>query len=175
MLFIKYSTRWIEKAQNWWMKFFKGGKKMKWHIFLLSNKLKMVTLSHYCQAASVWFSLKSQVQDQHAFGVRSKTVHVWLVLPRARTMTVSCHTLKKRFPPPSKYCRSDEGAGEHGRLLVAVPSVRQQKHFLGGIPNTDSQLGVEMTKLLYPSWTPPWSSSAAGTLGHSWKVKLNWF
>lgn len=51
-------------------------KKMRWHIFLLSNKLKMVTLSHYCQAASVWFSLKSQVQDQHAFGVRSKTVHV---------------------------------------------------------------------------------------------------
>lgn len=49
---------------------------MKWHIFLLSNKLKMVTLSHYCQAASVWFSLKSQVQDQHALGVRSKTVHV---------------------------------------------------------------------------------------------------
>lgn len=51
-------------------------KKMKWHIFLLSNKLKMVTLSHYCQAASVWFSLKSQVQDQHALDVRSKTVHV---------------------------------------------------------------------------------------------------
>lgn len=83
------------KSTNWWMKFFKGGKKMRWHIFLLSNKLKMMTLSHYCQAASVWFSLKSQVQDQHALGVRSKTVHVWLVLPRERTMTKCPVTLWK--------------------------------------------------------------------------------